>query len=309
MATSRLVTRTVYGAYLQTVRQLGLKLEVPEYTTINQALNEPSIMANLPTPQTAGMEVYDPYSYETDTQNVYTRYVVLGNGGHRNVNNPGDAVPYSDPIPHLATDTAPYNLMPLVVRPLTNALTAAERKRYRLRRTFQRNGVMYEAYFGLVIDYSRTTPDMYTTDVVNGVEQKNLFVPTINNLNPTQPEDTVNYTGRYASVSALVSLVFSAQDIQNLKDACNIMFGNERAAIISEIAICSGVEKPVKSYYPATGAQVVVNVPANTFFEAAACQVVLFITTYIPLAAVDQQYTLNLDIGATEPLFGVQASS
>lgn len=305
MATERIVTRTIVGAQLQTVRQLGLSHEVMEYTTLNQALNEPTIIDLLPNPLTQGMEIADDYDYTTDTENLYTQYVVLGNGGHRNIDNPNDAVPYTLPIPHLATDTGLYNLMAFLVRPVTDDLTPAERGKYRLRRTVMRDGVLYAAYFARKIDFPRTTPDMNITTIVDGEESSEQFVPTINNLRPSHPEESHNYDGTYASVSSYVQLVWDSKEIEDIKEAARILFGNERMAIISEIAICSGVEKPIKQRYPNTGAQVPTVAPANMFFEAVACQVQVHITTYVPISFVDQEYKLNLDIGATEPLFGV----
>ena len=45
MAT-RIITRTVLGSLLQTERGLGLKHNVWEYTTLNQAVSERTIIAN-----------------------------------------------------------------------------------------------------------------------------------------------------------------------------------------------------------------------------------------------------------------------
>lgn len=309
MSANRIITRTVAGAQLQTNRQLGLKHEVPEYTTLNQALNEPTIINLLPTIPTAGMEVYDEYDLDTDSDSIFTKYVVLGNGGHKNINNPNDAVPYSVPVPHLATDTGLFNIMPLVVRPATEDLTIEQRKKYRLRRTIEKDGVKYAAYFCRVLEFPRTTPDMMITTIENGEESSTQFIPTINNLRPSHPEENQDYDGKYASVSSFVTLVFDAQELKDIKDACRILYGNERMAILSELAICSGVEKTIRARYPLTGPQTTLAVAPNTLFEVAACQVQVFITTHIPLAYADQEYSMTIDIGATEPLFGVNVNT
>lgn len=112
----RTIVNTIYGAALQTARQLGLKYTIQNYTTVNQALNEPSIMANLPVPATLGMEIVDSYDPVNDTDDLYTKYLVFGNKGHQNIQNPDDAIPYTLPIPHLATDACVYSLLPLVCR-------------------------------------------------------------------------------------------------------------------------------------------------------------------------------------------------
>lgn len=305
MSAERIITRTIYGSTLQTVKALGFKLEVPEFTTLNQAINEPTIVDLLPSTATLGMEIFDEYNVDTDFDAISTKYLAIGNGGHKNIQNPNDAVPYSVPVPHLATDSGLYNMCPWLVRPVTDDLSIEERKKYRLRRTIIRDGVLYSAYFLRVLEYSRSTPDLMVTTIENGEETSAQFVPTIENLRPSHPTENQDYHGKYANVSAFVPVVMDAKEIKDFKEACRIMFGNERMAIISELAICSGVDKPVTQRYPSTGAQNPMTVPENQFFEVAACQVQVFISTYIPLAYADQEYSFTLDVGATEPLFGV----
>lgn len=304
MATHRIITRTIYGSQLQTVRQLGLKHEVLEYTTINQALNEPTIIDMLPDPMTRGMEITEPYDYDNDTNSIFTQLLVCGNGGHKNINNPNDATPYTVPVPHLATDSGLFNLLPFLCRDVTDDLSVAERGLYALRRTLDINGVLKAFYFGRKLDFPRTTPDMNLVKVVDGVETIEQFIPTMSNLRPTQQEETADYDGSYVSVSSFLEVSWGAEQIEAMKEACRLLYGNERMTILSELAICSCVFKPVTQRYPTTGAQVPVSAPANTFFEAVATQVNVHITTYIPLSYVDQEYTLSLNLGATEPIFG-----
>lgn len=308
---ARIITRTVYGSEIQTIRALGLKHTFKEFTTLNQAISEPSINKNLPVPLTLGMEIAAEYNFETDSNSIFTQYLVVGNGGHQNINDPNDAVPYSIPVPHKATDSGLFNLMPFVMRPVTNDLTAAQRRNYGLRRTELIDGVVYAAYYARKIQFPRTTPDVNITTVVDGEEVVEEFIPTINNLRPQHYTQETDYDGAYASVSSFVQIIWDEQAIQDIKDACRLKFGNERMAIISELAICSGIEKPVLQRYPSAigSAQVPQNVAANTYFEAVGCQVNVHITTYVPLAYADQEYTLSLDLGATEPLFGVGAQT
>lgn len=320
---SRIITRTVTGSALQTERGLGLKHNVPEYTTLNQAISERTIVANLPEALTKGMEVLPAYNYETDTDKIFTQYICIGNGGHRNVtdgsssdnagfvngsnNNVVSAVPYTLPVPHLATDTGLYNMIPFLIRPVTDDLTISERRDYALRRTIEKDGVLYAAYFARKLDYERVTPVINITQVVDGESTVMEFVPTINNLRPSHPTEDTSYSADYANVSAAVKLIWTEDQIQDIKDACRILYGSENLAIISEIAVCSGVEKAVTQKYPNTGAQNPIQVAANTFFEAVACQVVMHISTYVPISFADREYSLELNLGATEPLFGVSS--
>lgn len=304
----RIVTRTVSNAQLTTVRQLGLIHEIAEFTTLNQALNEPGITPMLPSPLTLGMEITDDYDAVKDTQNLYTKYLVLGNGGHKQINNPEDVVPYTVPVPHLATDTGLYNTMPILARPVNDDLTPVERRQYCLRRTIMKDKILYAFYFGRVLEYDRTTPDSNITHVENGEETTEEFVATMNNLKPSHPDETNTYEGSYASVSAHIRIVWTKKDIEEMQNACAILFGNPRVAIISEMAVCSAVLKPVTKRYPPSGPQNPVNTPVNTFYEAVGCQVQVFISTHAPVGSNGAEYALTLDLGATEPLFGVNVS-
>lgn len=309
--TQRIITRTVTGSMLQTERSLGLKHNVYDFTTLNQAISERTIIANLPNPITLGMEVLPSYDYQTDSDQIFTKYIVIGNGGHKNITGSSgsgaNGIPYTLPIPHLASDTGLYNPFPLVGRKVTADLTIAERRRYCLRRTIWLNGELWAFYFGLVLDYARVTPTVNITYVVDGQESTIEYVPTMQNLRPTPPTEDVTYDGSYADVTAPVQIVWNESQIQDIKDACRVLYGTENVAIISEIAICSGVTKTVTHKYPNSGTQTPIALAANTFFETVACQVVLYISTYVPIAFADREYKLELDLGATEPLFGVNA--
>lgn len=307
----RIITRTVTGSLLQTGRNLGLKHNVYEFTTLNQAISERTIVSNLPNPLTLGMEVLPDYQYQTDSDKIFTKYICIGNGGHKNITGSSggqaNGIPYTVPIPHLATDTGLYSPIPIIGRKVTNDLTIAERRRYCLRRTILVNGELWAFYFGLVLDYSHVVPTANITYVVDGQETTIEYIPTMNNLRPTPPTEDVTYNGSYADVTAPVEIVWNEQQIQDIKDACRVLYGTENVAIISEIAICSGVEKPITHKYPNSGTQTPGAVATNTFFEAVACQVVLYISTYVPIAFADREYKLELDLGATEALFGANA--
>ena len=307
----RIITRTVYGAVIQTVKQLGLPHIVLDYTTINEAINEETIISHLPADKRRGMEIIDPYDYENDTNRIFTQWLVIGNGGHENINNPNDAVPYSIPIPHKATDSGLFSIIPFLLRPATADLTTVERAKYGLRRTVVIDDVVYAAYYARKLEFPQYTPDMILSTVENGQESTEQFVPTIENLRPEKYGDSTQFEGKYVSVSSMTTVTFSAAEIQDLKDAARLMFGNERMAIISELAICSAVSKMVSARYPYVTASAMnpIPVPANMYWDIAACQVNTHITTYVPISFVDQEYSLSLNLGATEALFGEQISN
>lgn len=323
----RIITRTLLGGLLSTLGTLNLKHNIQDYTTLNQAISLKQIVDPLPEPIVKGMEVLPEYNFQTDSQNLYTQCFVIGNFGHKQINGASTAVgasdltsnsttyaptisiPYTVPVPHLATDTGLYNIIPFVIRPVTDDLTTAHRKRYALRRTIEINSVLYAAYFGRVLDVTQIVPTTSVTEVVDGNETSFEFIPTFNNLRPTHPTEDTSYSASYGNVSAPISILFDEDDIQDLKDACRLLYNNENYAIISEVGLCSAVRKPITQKYPNSGVGTPIAVAANTFYEMVACQITMHITTYVSFVGGDQEYTMGFDLGASEPLFGVKAAS
>jgi hypothetical protein len=103
--------------------------------------------------------------------------------------------------------------------------------------------------------------------------------------------------GSYVVATARVDLTISAAETLELLSVGTILFGDENAAIISEIALCMGVDKNV-NYNSGSG--------TISFLEAIAVQVASHVPAFFPMKFSNQGVTLSLDIGATEPLFGLQ---
>lgn len=302
----RIIVRTVYGSALQTAKQLGIAHDVPDLASLNRALDYDQVVPHQPTLVTQGMEVVAPYIADDDTIAQTLQYFCIGNGGHRTVAGPVNGVPYTAPIPHRASDAGLYNLIPFVVKPVAADLTDLERSIYRLRKTMLIDGTLYAAYYLRQLDIASATADATEVTVVGGVSYPIEFIPTLNNLTPPIPPIGSANNGSYLQVSATINVTFSAQEVQWLKDACALVFGDENYAIISEIGLCHGVEHPVTAVYPATGSQVAVAV-STTNVECVGVQVACHISTYYPVIYTNAGFDFTLELGATEPLFGLDA--
>ena len=73
----------------------------------------------------------------------------------------------------------------------------------------------------------------------------------------------------------------------------NIIYGDENYAIISEIALCSGVDRSVSVQNGSS---------QLSYTEAIAVQVSDFVSCFHPMSFLNTSFTLGLDIGAVEPL-------
>lgn len=271
--------RTVYGIALQSAKQQGLPWAMIPFTTLNEKLGIQSGV--LP----------DAGVYPN------AQFWCIGNGGHTTKIGAG-GVALLTPQQFEPTNASLYNMLPFVLCALGADLAPADRAKYGLRRIENHNGVNYIAYYLKRLDLTNVSVQMMLTTVQGGVSNSTPFVPDSSNLNPTPPvisNSGVNTSnGSYVSASAPMSIVFDAVDTQRFLNVIDIIYQDRDYAMISEVAICSGVNKVVQ-----------VTDPGGTPFnmnEVIACQVNDFSNAAIALQFNDQGAVIGLDIGGTEPL-------
>jgi hypothetical protein len=274
------VSRTIYSSYLQTVLLTGLPFRMAINSTLNELFGIQNNIAPVVTP-TLG-------------------YYAIGNGGHK-MTIGANGLAKVDPIQHSGTDAALYNHIPFVLRDINNDIDSAARALYALRRIETHNGKQYIAYYLKRLSLANVIPDMEFISIANGVQTTTAFVPNNSNLNPTPPalnNSGVNIvTGDYVAASAKVDVALSADDISELINAATIVYGDPSYAIISEIALCSGVDKIVQS--PAAGNTVI------NFNEAICVQVLSFINSFYALEFNTAGIDTLLDIGCSEPILNL----
>lgn len=279
----RTVTRTVYGAAMQTAKFLGIPYEPVENSTLNERFD---ILAN-----TAPSQDEEPY----------VAYYVIGNGGHQHISG-ASGVPYTMPRNHAATDAACFNHIPFVLRELDNDLSAVERQNYALRTIETIDGVEYAAYYAKRLNLENVEVTMQKVTIDNGSQEEETFEPTNENLNPEpydhDDEALIESSGEYVSGFAILTINFSANDAEELRNVAKIMYGDENYAIISEIALVSGVDRE----------RMVVGEGGTefSFNDVIAAQIVSFIATYYQLNMQNEGFTFTSNVGIAEPLFAVQ---
>lgn len=265
--------RTVYGAKLQTALLLGISHVVDAYTTINEKLG---ILAS------TGIAASD---------RPKLGYVIIGNGGHRIVTG-GDGVSRPDPIQHKSHDAALYSQLPFVLRATDDDLPAVDRVKYALRKLVSYGGNNYIAYYGKRIDVTSTSVSMEFNSVSAGTTVTSIYTPTSANLNPTPPTGTiVTTTGDYLSATARVPFAMDATDTEEFLSAVEIIYGNRNYGIISEVGLCSGVDKVISTE------------AGYTFNDVIGCQLTTIINTFFPLTFSNAGIEVEIDVGATEPLW------
>jgi len=304
----RNITRTGYGAQLQTALFLGLNHDIPAYSGVADYVGKPDIFPQ-PAPTTLGMEVFEPYSAAQDTRDLKMTCYCIGNGAHQNVSGPGPDVTLTRP--HRATDAGPFNMIPFAMKqiwPVNNDFTALERANYRIRKTLMKDGILYAAYFAKPLNLTGVTPDLMYATSVDGNTVAVPFVPTSTDLWPAPTTPGAVSGGTTISVTAASQILFTPADVVLLREACEILYGTADYAIISEIGFLTGKDKEVTAAYPTSGTQTAAAVPADTYFELCGAQIAAHYSTYRSVVYDNLGFTISYDLGTGEALYGAQLS-
>lgn len=264
--------KTVWFAMLQLAKSLNRDHDVVAHSTLNQKLNVLS-GASL----NAGEE--------PDIQ-----YMAIGRGGVQN-----DGPTDRNMLQHKITDGCLFEQIPFVMREVTNDLDPAERERYRLRKLETYGGTQYFCYYLLAVDIASAAPEINTIDTSGGTEDINPFIPNAAQQTPTPvPLDAnglpITTSNVSISVEAPVEILLTSQDIQNIMDACEIIYGSANKAIISEVAFCSGFDETTTS----NDGGLNVN-----YTEAKAVQPATFIGEDLNLLYTSSSYTFRYSLGTT----------
>ena len=271
-------TRNALGALLQTAQKFGKPFDILPNSTLNQKFG-----------------VFDSLLPDP-TDDISVRYVAIGNGGHKSVTGANGISKFVS-IPHQPRHTALYNHLPFIMRPVDADLIAAERVNYRLRKEIDVNGARYAAYYLRKLDLTATAPSLEYRTVVGETVTTNPWEPSLEDLNPVPPAlnpNQVMTTGDdYIAASALVPLVFTEAETLELINAATILYDDPGFAVVSEIALCSGVDRMVSGNFNGT---------AMNYTEAIAVQVNDFLATLFVPQFQSRGMSIDLDAGSVEPL-------
>lgn len=273
-------TRTAYGSNLQASQLLGIPVKILPNTTLNEKFNIQSGIA----------------ISTTDVPKM--RYAAIGNGGHR-LTVGASGIPLPEPLQHSPTDAALFNHIPFVLRELTNDLSAQDRLKYALRRIETHDTTTYVAYYLKRLDYTDVVTALNYKSVTNGVTTTTPFLPTSTNLSPTpaatSPVGANLTTGDYVTSSAKIPFSLSEADVTELINVAVIIYGLAAYAIISEVALVSGVDKLITASSSNNG--------SFSFNEVIGAQVVSFMEGFYALNFTNTGLDLVLEVGATESLY------
>lgn len=276
--------RTAVGALLQTAQKLNLPYELVPNSVMNRQLGV------LPDELPAGT----PFS----------QYVAIGIGGltTRYFDNNTRAELW--PQPHEPKHTGLYNQVPFVMRPLGEDLTAEEAKRFRLRVvTGEIDGVKYAAYYARRLDLRTTVAKLEYRQIVDGQIVARPWSPSADDQHPVpipvNPGKVLVTGDDYIASTAKTSFKFSDWDMTELVNVGNVLFKSENAIVITELAVCSGLDVESRGTF---------NGVLLPYTEAVGVQITDFVSTFLPAAYNRAGAAVNMDIGSVEPLLALKNS-
>lgn len=280
------IQQTLYGLSTMLYTLADIQPTIPPMETVNERLNIlPSARPNI-------------------TERVKLNVLVIGNGGYGCVS--GNAGrPKIRPHNHTATDAAPFEPMPFVLRPANDDLNASERTRFCLRKEIEIDGELYYAYYGMYLRLSKENFKVTKVEVskVNGLMEEVEFVADSSNINPTPvdlpPNQAVVAADRSVKVTAPIEVVLDRTVVEEIIEASKILNGgDETSAVISEFALCTGATR-LTSVSSSEG-QV-------QFTESVATQVFSFASDLIALYFNKKEQSVTFDVGGMIPLISVES--
>lgn len=299
----RSIVRTATGTAFQLAKTTGIPLVVIPNSTLNEAVNNTQVNPYVPAIATEGMENAEAYNPTTDFTNMKLQYLAIGSGGHFAVNNGSQGRPRIGVKPHKARDTGFYDQVPFVCKPLDQDLSPQQREKYRLRTVVLINGVKYAAYWLKVIDLSKLSITQNIVKKDKGTKTAQPYKPTANDLVPRDPEISGENDGTYIQTLINTEIRFDAEEAEYFREVAELWFGSAEDAIISEIALCHGVDKPIVERYPDIGTQNPQRINSS-LKEAVAVQVSIIESTFIPLNFSNGYAGETIGIGSEDPLYG-----
>lgn len=272
------VQRTIYSAHLQTSRLLDKPFTVVPNSTLNQKFNL--------------------FASQLPATNEYPKlgYIGIGNKGMSYESVAGNFI-LTTAIPHLARHAANYNFIPFIARPINNDITAQERIKYRLRVPTTIGGQQYVVYYLRTLDLANVVPTIELRNVNEGIITNTPFVPDLSDLSPVQPvlsnPNLNNPNGDYLVSTAKITFLLNQADITNIMEACELLYGDARYAVINEICLVTGVDKIQSGVFGGT---------TSNYTDVIAAQVAAFISQNHILTNSTAEIEVGLNVGSVEPL-------
>lgn len=232
---SQVITIVGAGSIIQAAKAVGRQVDILQYTTQNE---KHGILATESLGRKSGND-------------FLLQYYAIGGFGSQyvgvNVNgSPKLRVNEHEPIDHNL-----FGQLPFACRPLTADFTTAEREKYRMRQVVTVNGIRYAVYWLKVVGFLEFDPKMklVTVDRDTMTEEVENYIPESDTLNPVPRKltssGTVPVSNQYQDATGKIDLSLTKAELDEIKNACRILYNDSSLAAINEYAVLWGTETSV----------------------------------------------------------------
>lgn len=229
---TQIITSTAIGAIVIPAMLCKQKVTIPANTTLNEAHK---VMA---------AESIGP----KNGSDFVVGYFGIGIKGFTPGQPDDNGISIPNPNQHAPNDFNAFFPIPHLVRRRDADLSSSERDNFRIRVPFEKDGVQYVGYWLRKLKFDEFKPVMrlITRDELTGATSPVDYIPKDEDLHPTPqviPSDgVVPVTNQYMKGDAKVNMSFTGVDLDEVKNACQIMYGNASYAAISEYYVVAGIE-------------------------------------------------------------------
>ncbi len=284
---SQLVTTQLMGNKIAIAALTKSNVIVDQYTTLNEVHD---VMAATSIGEKNGAD-------------FKLQYYGIGIKGAQFQGNDVNGIPRMIVNQHQPTNVNAFYPIPFVVREITNDLSNAERARYRMRVILVVNNVTYVAYYLKLTGFSSFVPSLkiVTKDANTGNEVPDTYVPQQDAMHPqpiaAKPDGTVPVSNQYVTASGRLDLSLDTNELEEIKNACRILFGDASYGAINEYYIVNGIDTTNDGAIVPGGSQNI------RYAEVQSAVITYTITETHPRDAnASGKMELYFDIGASAPL-------
>lgn len=241
----------------------------------------------------------------TQAEKVRLGVLIAGNLGHRGQIGEG-GVMLTSIQDHTATNASLYGPMPMAIRDADDDFPPEKRAKYCLREVKPLNNVSKIFYWGLRVDVDPDDVPVITRKITKEPGKPDvieIFKPDTADLFPTPlPLPTtgaVTTTDVSITCSAVLTVKLTEDELEEYINAAKLLNGgDERYAVMSEFALCTGADRTV---------QVQSTIGTINFLESIGTQIYNFAMDHKAIYYNSQELTIDFDIGNQIPLLGTQS--
>lgn len=229
---NQLVSPTAIGITISAAVNCRQPVDIPQYTTLNEVFN---ILA-------------DESIGKKQGKDFGLLYFGVGIGGSRSIGTDSWGLEDRKVNQHKATDFNAFRGIPMVARELSNDLDPVERDNYRIRTVQKIGDKFYALYYLKLINFDSFNPSMTvgTRDPITGNETSYPYEPKKEDLNPVPfqltVQDSIPLSNTYVHGTGKMDLSLNVDDLNEIRNACRILYGNANKAAINEWYVCYGIE-------------------------------------------------------------------